>query len=244
MIIINKEYRKNNAKPVNAMISILMPIFNGIEYIDESIASVLAQTIGSSRWELLIGINGHAANSAVFQKANTYACENIRVFDYPHIQGKSATLNTLITECRYNYVALLDVDDIWMPNKLLIQSIYLELDYDVVGTTCVYIGDFEGVIPKLPVGDLATFDFKRYNPVINSSVVLKKSLCFWDSKWDGIEDYELWLRLSQQKRTFFNCFEVFVKHRIHRDSAFNSKNQTERLQQLKALYSPGRDVFI
>ena len=39
------------------MISILMPIYNGIEYINESVSSVLDQTYGD--WELIIGINGH-----------------------------------------------------------------------------------------------------------------------------------------------------------------------------------------
>ena len=47
------------------MISILIPIYNGIEYIDESVSSVLKQTY--NEWELLIGINGHPPNSDVYQ---------------------------------------------------------------------------------------------------------------------------------------------------------------------------------
>jgi len=43
------------------MISILMPIYNGIEFINESVPSILQQTYGE--WELLIGINGHPENS-------------------------------------------------------------------------------------------------------------------------------------------------------------------------------------
>ena len=45
------------------MISILMPIYNGIEFIDESVGSVLCQTF--SEWELIIGINGLPENSDV-----------------------------------------------------------------------------------------------------------------------------------------------------------------------------------
>ena len=40
------------------MISILMPVYNGIEYIDESVKSVISQTFKD--WELLIGVNGHS----------------------------------------------------------------------------------------------------------------------------------------------------------------------------------------
>ena len=46
------------------MISILLPIYNGIEFIDESVQSVINQTY--TEWELLIGINGHFKNSELY----------------------------------------------------------------------------------------------------------------------------------------------------------------------------------
>ncbi len=49
------------------MISILIPIYNGIEFIDDSVQSVLNQTY--TNWELIIGINGHPENSDVYKKA-------------------------------------------------------------------------------------------------------------------------------------------------------------------------------
>jgi len=45
------------------MISILMPIYNGIEFIEESVSSILNQTY--DQWELIIGVNGHPENSPV-----------------------------------------------------------------------------------------------------------------------------------------------------------------------------------
>ena len=73
------------------MISILIPIYNGIEFIEESVSSVLNQTY--DKWELLIGVNGHAKNSDVFQKAKEYEKKSnkIRVFDFYDIKGKSNT---------------------------------------------------------------------------------------------------------------------------------------------------------
>ena len=55
------------------MISILMPIYNGIEFINESVTSIITQSF--NEWELIIGINGHAENSEVFKVAKQY--ENI-----------------------------------------------------------------------------------------------------------------------------------------------------------------------
>lgn len=200
-----------------------MPIYNGIEFIDESVKSVLNQTY--TNWELLIGVNGHPSNSNVFQKAKSFESNQIRVLEYPFLKGKAVTLNAMISECRYDYVAILDVDDCWMPEKLETQSLYMMMDYDVIGTRCVYFGDLDGVLPKLPIGDLETFNFKEYNPIINSSAVVKKELCSWNE--NGIEDYDLWLRLKAENRRFINCNEILVKHRIHRSSAFNSKGHEQ-----------------
>ena len=201
------------------MISILMPIYNGIEFINESVISILNQTYNN--WELLIGINGHIQNSEVYKIAKKYEInEKIKVFDFYKIKGKSTTLNELIKFCKYDYVAILDVDDIWIFNKLEIQSAFLN-KYGIIGSKCIYFGDIEGIIPNIPIGDISNYNFSLQNPIINSSSIIKKSLCFWNE--NGIEDYDLWLRLRQNKNTFYNCSEILVKHRIHKQSAFNSK---------------------
>ena len=211
------------------MISILIPIYNGIEFIDESVASILNQTY--DKWELLIGINGHPENSEVFKKAKEYenyenTGERIRVFDFFNSKGKSNTLNEMIQYCRYEYIALLDVDDIWHPQKLEIQSHVFLYNYDVIGSRCIWFGETNGIVPNIPIGDISNFDFRIVNPIINSSSIIKKELCYWSSKWDGIEDYDLWLRLRKSGKTFFNCHEILVRHRIHSSSAFNTKGNT------------------
>ena len=204
------------------MISILMPIYNGIEFINESVLSVIAQTY--EKWELLIGINGHAQNSEVYKIAQKYETKSdkIKVFDFYKIKGKANTLNQLIKHSSYDYIAILDVDDVWLNNKLEIQSQYLG-NYDVIGSKCVWIGEREGTIPIIPCGDISKFDFTRVNPIINSSSITKKHLCYWDPIEEKLDDYDLWLRLRISNKTFFNCDNILVKHRIHRQSAFNSK---------------------
>jgi glycosyltransferase involved in cell wall biosynthesis len=209
------------------MISILIPIYNGIEFIEESLGSVLSQTY--DKWEILIGINGHSENSEVYQTAKQYENDKIRVFDFYTIQGKSNTLNEMIQHCKYDYVAILDVDDIWYPEKLSIQSNYLH--YDVIGSQCIYFGDLGGY-PSIPFGDISQFDFFSVNPMINSSSIIRKELCHWNSEWDSVEDYDLWLTLRKQNKTFFNCKETLVKHRIHSVSAFNSKENHNKVPNL------------
>lgn len=196
-----------------------MPIYNGIEFINESVPSILQQTY--DKWELIIGINGHPKKSEIYKIAKAFQekSDKIRVFDFYNLKGKANTLNEMIKYCKYNYVALLDVDDIWHPQKLEIQSTFLN-NYDVIGTNCIWFGDKPGIIPAIPQYDFSNYNFANVNPIINSSVVLRKELCNWIE--NGLEDYDLWIRLRLKNKKFYNCTQVLVKHRIHKASAFNS----------------------
>ena len=208
------------------MISILMPIYNGIEFIHESVPSILEQTY--DKWELLIGINGHPENSEIYKIAKRFEekSNKIRVFEFYNIKGKSNTLNEMIKYCKYDYVALLDVDDIWHPQKLELQSVLLN-SYDVIGSNCVWFGDRPGIVPSIPQHDFSNFNFANVNPIINSSVIIRKELCSWIE--NGIEDYDLWIRLRLKNKRFYNFPQVLVKHRIHTTSAFNSGGKNNNM---------------
>lgn len=207
------------------MISILMPLYNGVEYLDESLNSVFKQTY--TDWEVIIGINGHPPNSDVEWKAKKVVSnqnhDKVRVIYYT-TKGKSATLNAMVKDCKYDLIAILDVDDIWEPNKLEAQSRYWNT-YDVVGTKCKYFGDKDDV-PYIPTGDISNFNFLLSNPIVNSSVVLRKEYGIWnENNTVGLEDYELWLalRISTDVK-FYNIPEVLCHHRITKGSAFNNNN--------------------
>jgi teichuronic acid biosynthesis glycosyltransferase TuaG len=211
-----------------------MPVYNGIEYISESVQSVIEQSFED--WELIIAVNGHEQNSFVFQVAKEYENidKRIRVYDFCDFKGKANTLNGMITFCRYKYIAILDVDDIWLPKKLERQAALLkENKYDVVGTNCVYFENLDGVIPQIPNGDISNFNFKEVNPVINSSSVLRKELGFWKEEFAGVEDYELWVRLRKEGKRFFNFEDVLVKHRIHASSAFNTQDHSSKIAEIR-----------
>jgi len=218
------------------MISIVIPIYNGIEFLETSLASVIIQTY--CNWELIIGINGHPKNSHVELKANEivnlYNPENLYKIsvNYYETKGKPATLNKMIHDCNYDFIAILDVDDYWLPTKLEEQLPYLK-DYDVIGTHCKYFGD-SNHSPTIPFGDLKDFNFFYYNPIINSSAIIKKELAHWTDDFFGMDDYDLWLKLFCDKKKFFNLHQILCYHRIYSEIAFNSKKeQEENLENLK-----------
>ena len=206
-------------------ISILIPIYNGVEFLDQSLSSVIRQT--HKTWEVLIGINGVSPNSIIEEKASEVVRQlnkddryDIRVIYY-ETKGKPATLNKMVLDAKYSYIAILDVDDIWIDVKLEKQLKYLDI-YDVVGTGCRYFGDYDH-FPNLPYGDLRYFNFLQFNPIINSSAIIKKECAYWDED-EFLEDYDLWLRLFNEKKKFFNVDDYLVLHRIHKDSNFNGTN--------------------
>ena len=213
-------------------ISILMPIYNGIEFIEQSVNSIKNQKYNN--WELIIGINGHPKDSEVYKIAKNYENEKIKVYEIFDTKGKSEALNKMLKYTNYNWIALLDVDDMWLPNKLQSQIQYID-KFDVIGTKCRYFGD-SNLYPQIPTVDISKFNFLQVNPIINSSVLLKRELCWWDKNHDGVEDYDLWLKLWKQKRTFYNVDSVEVMHRIHRQSAFNAQGNHLKVNNLLQKY--------
>jgi hypothetical protein len=107
--------------------------------------------------------------------------------------------------------------------------------YDVIGTQCRYFGDRPGS-PNIPFGDITKFNFISTNPVINSSCLVKKPLCYWNNEPNVVEDYELWLRLWKSGHRFYNVQDIQVLHRIHNNSAFNSRGNDNLAKQLVTKY--------
>ena len=139
----------------------------------------------------------------------------------------------MIKYCKYNHVAILDVDDIWLPTKLQ-KQIPLINEYDVVGTLCQYFGTRNDK-PKIEIGEINKHVFKKHNPIINSSIIIKKELANWDKYYESVEDYDLWCRLATQNKKIYNVSEILVKHRIHKQSSFNSNptKQNNLVKQIK-----------
>lgn len=141
--------------------------------------------------------------------------------------NKADTLNNMMIDCNTNWIAILDVDDLWMNNKLEEQIKYIH-KYDVIGTNCKYFGsmnhesgNIEHIINK------ETFDIYKYNPLINSSAVIHRIDAYWSNHFYGLDDYDLWIRLWKKNKTMYNLKNVLTQHRIHRNSHFNSSGKQD-----------------
>ena len=214
------------------MITILLPLYNGIEYLKYSLDSIKSQSY--NKWELIIGINGHYKDDFFLNKVKKIVDnifdknDKVTIIDYD-LSNKIDTLNEMTKIANNDFIALIDVDDLWLKEKLELQVPYLN-DYDVVGSHCYYInknGDKLSFSPSLPVGDITEYNFFNGNPIINSSVILKKKDAVWQLDYiniNGIEDYDLWFKLRFEKKKFYNIDKKICLHRLHDKSFYNNKN--------------------
>jgi SAM-dependent methyltransferase len=100
-------------------VSVLMAMFNAARYVAEAIESVRAQTLDG--WELIIVDDGSTDDSyAIARRYGEREPSWIRVFQHPDgaNHGLSRTANRALAEASGNYIAFLDADDTWMPERL------------------------------------------------------------------------------------------------------------------------------
>jgi len=210
-------------------VTILTPLYNGIEFLDECVSSVIQQTYQDC--EMLIGINGHGIDGfAVGDIAKEIASKDKRIkviIQPPPLQGKVESLNNLMTYTTSEWICLLDCDDKWHPEKLEAQIKALQNDAKeavVIGTPCQYFGE-SVLIPPIPIGYIDPTILEGYNPIINSSAMIHRDFCKWeynDINY-GMEDFYLWTEICLTNKKLYNIGEILTYHRIHKSSAFNQK---------------------
>ncbi len=210
-------------------VTIMIPLYNGIEYLNQCISSIENQSYVF--WKVLIGINGHPLNSDIYKQAKLFESDKITVKEYI-TKGKPDTMNAMLNDVSTDLICILDVDDWWSPIKLYEQmKIWKTGLWDIVGTQCSYIiREKISGSPNIPTGYIK--DFEKTNPIINSSVLMRKKDAKWTNNYYGLDDYELWLKLFHSGRTFFNIPAKLVFHRIRIDSAYNTRNH-QFVQELK-----------
>ncbi len=182
--------------------------------------------------------------------ANAFGDTRIHVLTPPStVRSKVAALNAAVPHTKGEWIALLDVDDRWRPTKLAEQVAAMRDDAAactavVLGTQAAYFGDMSGQ-PAIPVGPVPTTVLTTVNPLINSSVLIRRAYAHWEyppqtvMQREVMEDYYLWMRIAlagdsatatatatATPAPFYNVPAVLVDHRIHTDSAFNSQHDS------------------
>jgi len=199
------------------LISILLPVYNAENYVQETIASILAQTY--THFELIVINDGSIDRSQ--EIIDSFCDERILTLTNERNIRLIATLNLGLQKAKGKYIARIDADDIMLPNRISKQVLFLEenLDYGMVGSYVQTFGDVDGSI-CYPLDDASIrYTGMFYNPFVHSTVMLRSSviathLLDYDSTMLHVEDYALWVQIMKVSKVA-NLPEVLVRYRVH-----------------------------
>ena len=181
----------------------VLPVYNGADYLDEAIESILGQTW--QHWELLLINDGSKDRS--LEILRSYKDPRIHVIDQANM-GLSATLNKGIGLARGTYIARQDQDDISLPRRLEEQVRFMESHPTVGMAGChARIIGLDGKVigaHRHPAGNAELKFFLLYNnPFVHSSIMFRKEMFSvtgqysTDPQRQPPEDYELFSRVAR-----------------------------------------------
>jgi len=202
------------------VISVIMPVRNGAEWLPEAVASVRSQDFGD--FELLIVDDGSDDGTAPMLSAFAAVDPRIRVL-HQAPQGIVAALNNAIAAARAPYLARLDADDRAKPDRLGKQLAFMEAHKEIglLGSHAEEIDAAGKIIGRLaPPTDGARLAqvLSRTNPFIHSSVMMRTALVRraggYRAAFKAAEDYDLWLRMAEAGGVA-NLADRLIQYRRH-----------------------------
>ena len=208
------------------LISVLIGVHNGEQYIKKTIESIISQT--HQNFEIIVILNCSSDKTAAILEN----FKDNRIIIYKtNICQLAFNLNFGLMHAKGDYIARIDSDDVAEPIRLAKQLNYiLNNNIDVIGSNIELIDENDKVIGNkyYPEKDLDIRKKIYYaNPLAHPSIMYKKSVILKNSGYMNgkvSEDYDLWIRLMRDKSIkFYNIQENLTKYRIHTNQARGNK---------------------
>ena len=202
-------------------ISLIMSVYNGEDYLAETIDSVLSQTF--TEWEFII-IND-CSTDKTSQMLEEYAAKDNRIKVHTNETNLRlpSSLNKALSLAQGKYVARMDADDICMPDRLQKQYDFMESNRQIDLSSCRFMTLKNGVYSSGGCGgkdDDASIKALLLvtNPILHPGIIAKaeviKELCY-DKNFTCTEDMELWTRFVLNNKRVEILSEYLMIYRLH-----------------------------
>ncbi|EGI74682.1 MULTISPECIES: glycosyltransferase family 2 protein [Pseudoalteromonas] len=210
------------------LVSIIMPAYNAECFIEKAVESILKQTY--SHWELLITDDGSTDGTLKIIKKLIEADKRIKLFTTNRNAGAGAARNNSIKQAKGRFIAFLDADDQWLPNKLNVQINFM-LEKKLAFTFTSY----QKIENNKKVGIIVPPKFTTYNSLLNGNVIGCLTVVY-DTETLGKkymplirkrQDMGLWLEILKEVPKAYGLQEVLALYRV--DSGM-TKNKFEVLK--------------
>lgn len=207
------------------LVSIIMPSYNAERYIAQSIESVLAQTY--QNWELLITDDCSMDRTVDIVKEFCVKDKRINLLESKEHHGPGDTRNLSINRATGRFIAFIDNDDVWFPEKLEKQIPYmLENGYAFTYTGYEMVtesGESKHIVNT--IGVLNPQIYMRNTAIGCASVILDHDIVgeFQMFVNDTSDDMTLWLSLMHRGFLAYPYPEILMKYRVRNHSASSNK---------------------
>jgi GT2 family glycosyltransferase len=205
------------------VISVLMPVYNAERYLEPAIDSILAQTYRD--YELIVVDDG--STDATVSMVSQYAARDARIklIQQQHL-GHSAALNVGLQHCQYRWVAIMDGDDIALPQRLERQLEMTKTDPEVViwGTDGYHINARGEILSSFRVGPTSKEECRRMRrdaeivQAIHPTVLINREVAIRAGGYDETHapagDIDLFDRMLQFG-DLVTIPEPLIQYRIH-----------------------------
>jgi teichuronic acid biosynthesis glycosyltransferase TuaG len=221
------------SNPPQFKVSVLTTVYNGIEYLPETVESVLQQTFED--FEYIIIDDGSTDETLKY----LHQLEDFRVtvISIPHA-GRGVALNVGLEHCSSKYIAILDADDVASKHRLFVQYNFMTKypDTSVLASRCIVNKDelleyFDS--ESLKFQEVELVEFVKHNPICHSSAMIQLSALQevenYNDQRTVLFDYDLWIRLVVRKHVFIKIDLPLVYKRIHAKQSFEQKNRLHYL---------------
>ncbi len=239
------------------LVSVIMPCYNMEDFVADSIASVQRQSY--PHWELLIVDDASTDGTVKTVKKLAEQDEKIHFVVKNEHSGIADTRNQCISMAQGHYLAFLDADDIWHPEKIETQLRFMT-DHRAGFTYTTYDWiDEEGHTLNKFINTIGNLDYKTYlrNTIIGCSTVMVDTDIVGQvvvPNFRTSEDTATWLDILKKGHLAYAIDEPLVSYRIRRRSASSNKlkasadlwkvyRENEKLPFFKALYYFGCYAF-
>ena len=200
----------------NPLISVVMPVYNGENYLSEAIDSILNQTYADFEFIILNDGSTDKTEDIIL----SYSDPRIVYVKNPENLQIVKTLNKGISLAKGKYIARMDADDISLPQRFSKQVGFMEanLDVGVCGAWIKTFGEIESIWSMPTEHDEILVTLLFNSCIMHPTAFLRKSVLskqneIYDSQFNKAEDYELWTRLILETR-FANIPEVLLRYRL------------------------------
>lgn len=217
-----------------------MPVWNGLPYLADTMASILAQTF--SDWEFIIVDNASDDGSAEYVESMARQEPRIRLLRNPTNLGMSGGLNRGLAVCRGHWVARIDADDIAMPNRLERQLAFVAGRPEVKVASCLayYIDSSGKRVGKTDHDLVNREDFDRYVAageviaILHPGALIDRRLLVevggYRQEFDPANDADLWGRISERGAVILVQQEYLMEYRVHGGSITTQSFVRSRLK--------------